>query len=287
MTADLSTALGRGQRGNRVLRQVYDASTGQLAIGVSPGSDAAEARAGDFTVYVDPTTRKSSVIPFVVPGGVRNSVIAGVGPGNALVVVNGAKARITKRLPTRVESVWPVGSGARHAVFQGSEIVRKPAYQYRDTLLSVDLVSGAVVPIVSPHIGPWGFTCLGDRAGGIVCNGSEDLRMTEILGIDDATGRKIWGFTEQQGAVPRITAAFHGVVYAQNGAKPVLLDISTGKYLSTSAPSSALSSSLELFDNAVQSPTAVTPYGGVYLQPATGTASYDNEAILVALRPTG
>ncbi len=57
VTADLAKLLGRGHRGNRVLRQAYDAATGQIAIGVTPGSDATEAKAGNFTVYADPKTR--------------------------------------------------------------------------------------------------------------------------------------------------------------------------------------------------------------------------------------
>lgn len=285
--ADLTTVLGRGQRGNRLQRQTYDATTGQIAIGVTPGSDAAEARAGDFTVYADPTTRKSAVIPFVVPGGVRNGVVAGVRSDRTLVMADGATARITKSIPHRFESVWPVGSGLRHAVFMGIEIVESPSRQYSATLLSVDLASGSIVSIKSSMPGLSGFSCLGDRAGTIACNGSQDLRKTEILGIDDTTGRKVWGFTEKQGAVPRVTAAFHGVAYAQNGAKPVLLDIATGKYLPTGAPTTPPSStSLSLYDNAVQSPTAVTPYGGVYLQPATGTDSFDFQAVLIALKPT-
>jgi hypothetical protein len=291
VTADLGKLLGRGHRGNRVQRQAYDVSTGQIAIGVTPGSDATEAKAGNFTVYADPKTRKASVIPFVTPGGVRNGVVAGIrktASGDTLVLANGATARITKRIPAGFEYLQPVGGGAKRAVFEGVELVESPAYAYRTTLLAVDLVSGSVERIKSPMTGLSGFTCLGDRAEVIVCHGSEDLRPTQLLALDDTTGKKIWGFTEKQRVVPRVTAAFHGVVYAQNGAKPVLLDAATGMYVSTSTPTPPRSTAaLSLFDNAVQSPTAVTPYGGVYLQPATGTANYDFETILIALRPTG
>ncbi len=294
VTADLAKLIGRGHRGNRVLRQAYDAATGQIAIGVTPGSNVTEAKAGNFTVYADPKTRKSSVIPFVTPGGVRNGVVAGIretASDDTLVLANGATARITKRIPVGFEFLQPVGGGAKHAVFQGVELVESPAYAYRTTLLSVDLVSGSIERIKSPMTGVSGFTCLGDRAEVIVCHGSEDLRPTQILAVDDTTGKKIWGFTEKQRVVPRVTAAFHGVVYAQNRAKPVLLDAATGMYVRTSTPtpppSTAVSGALSLFDNPMQSPTAVTPYGAVYLQPATGTANYDFETILIALRATG
>jgi len=294
VTADLGTLLGRGHRGNRVQSQAYDAATGQIAISVTPGSDATEAKAGDFTVYADPKTRKASVIPFVTPGGVLNGVVAGIRnttAGDTLVLINGATARITKTMRARFEYLRPAGSGAKHAVFQGTEIVELQALVYRTTLLSVDLVSGSIERIKSPITGLAGFTCLGDQAAAIVCTGSQDLRPTEILGIDDTTGKKRWGFTDKQGVVPRVTAAFHGVLYAQNRAKPVLLDGATGKYLPagtpTLPPSTSASEALSLYDNTIQSPTAVTSYGAAYLQAATGTAGYDFETILIALRPTG
>jgi hypothetical protein len=232
------------------------------------------------------------VIPFVVPGGVLNGVVTGVRKtaSDTIVLADGATGKITKQIRIGLEYVRPAGSGTKRALFDGTESVDSPTRAYRTTLLSVDLVSGSIERLTSPMIHWTGYTCFGDQAGLIVCNGSQDLRTTEILGIDDRTGKRIWSYTEKQRVVPRVTAAFHGVVYAQIAAQPVLLDARTGKALpgATPTPSAVTSagSALSLFDNKLQSPTAITPYGGIYLQDATGVAGYDFERILIALEPT-
>ncbi|WP_460661066.1 hypothetical protein [Kribbella swartbergensis] len=207
------------------------------------------------------------------------------------MLAHGATAKITKQIPTRLEILWPAGSGTRQAVFDGVDIVESPIRAYRTTLFSVDLVSGSIERIISRMPGMSDFTCFGDQADLIVCNGSQDLRSVEILGIADKTGKKLWGYTERQRVAPRVTAAFHGVVYAQSGGQPVLLEAASGRAIpaATRSPSGATPAgdALSLYDNQMQSPTAVTPYGAIYLQDATGAASLDFEKVLVTLTPTG
>ncbi len=126
--------------------------------------------------------------------------------------------------------------------------------------------------------------------------------------------------------MPAVTAAFHGVVYAQTDAQPVLLDATTGEDIPTSGPTpsgtpsdgthpvgghdadqgstpddstptpddngikepgSAFGSNMSLYDPKLgtPSPTAVTKYGGAYLQEALGD-DIENEKILIVLKPT-
>jgi hypothetical protein len=145
----------------------------------------------------------------------------------------------------------------------------------------------------------------------IVCTEVLPTGPKEILGFDDNTGKKAWGFTSESGArvVPRVTAAFHGVVYVQTEKQPVLLDAKTGEDLpsaSTSGSPSASSSDspsagdtpsdtksaggsdMSLYSGKLGSPGAVSPYGGVYgqLPQGGGYGSGDLQAILIYLKPT-
>ncbi len=77
---------------------------------------------------------------------------------------------------------------------------------------------------------------MGDRSqrGGLHRQGIGNS--SEIIGIDDTTGKKTWGYTDKAAnrLVPDVTAAFHGIVYGQTEAQPVLLDAATGNDVPTS-----------------------------------------------------
>jgi len=334
VAVDLTPVLGPGEGGDNVVSQAYDAATGQVAIGVSPGSEAAGKKAGTFTVYADPKTQKSTVIPFVVPAGVLNGVVAGAKGGNqegaadgTIVVADGASGKITKQIPQKQDYLFPAGNGTKRAYLTGhSYAAPKGSTEdiYNNVLYSVDIATGNVVPIKSPYVkDSMNYTCLGDRANAVVCTGKANNELPEILGVDDTSGKKAWGYTSESASrvVPDVTAAFHGVVYAQTEAQPVLMDAATGNDVPTSSsspsgsttpsdstsptdgssptegstpsgdpssqgkdPSSTNGSDMSLYNGKMRSPVAVTPYGGTYLQDIVDSTSFDD--VLIALAPT-
>jgi hypothetical protein len=105
VTADLTPALGAGQGGDNVVSQAYGAATGQIVIGVGADGEEAAKKGGEvFTVYADPKTQKSNVIPFVTPAGVLNGVVAGAKGSNregaadgTIVIADGPTDKITKQ----------------------------------------------------------------------------------------------------------------------------------------------------------------------------------------------
>ncbi|MGW1341794.1 hypothetical protein ACWCOV_12120 [Kribbella sp. NPDC002412] len=328
VAVDLTPLLGPGEGGDDVVSQAYDAATGQVAIGVSPGSEAAAKKAGTFTVYADPKTQKSSVIPFVSAAGVLNGVVAGAKGRNqegaadgTIVLADGATGKITKQFPTKQNYLWPVGNGTKRAYLAGNSYVssKKGTLEdvYDNVLYSVDIATGAVVPQKAAYTeDSMSFKCFGDKANAAVCTGSDNNKKLEILGLDDTTGKKTWGYTSDSASrvIPEVTAAFHGIVYAQTEAQPVLMDAVTGEDVKTNAPTptdgttptdgsspsegstptgnpssqgadpgSANGSDMSLYTGKPQSPDAVSQYGGAYLT-STGQSSYI--AVLIALAPT-
>jgi hypothetical protein len=342
VTADLTTVLGPGEGGDDVVSQAYDANTGQLAVGVSAGSPEAAKKAGTFTVYADPKTQKATVIPFVAAAGVLNGTVAGSKGRNqegaadgTIVIADGASGKISKQIPTKQNYLKPAGNGVKRAYFSGSSYVSSKTGTmesvYNNVLYSVDIATGAVVETKPqlPNDDGIDFTCLGDQANAVVCTTGAQADEREVLGLDDTTGKKTWGYTSESASriVPTVTAAFHGVVYAQTDAQPVLLDAATGQDVPVSGPTpssgaspsdgstpsdgasdgstpsegatpsqdpgaqgndpgSANGSDLSYYDNKLRSPTAVTQYGGVYLQDPSGPGSSGFEEILIALKPT-
>ena len=112
-------------------------------------------------------------------------------------------------------------------------------------MYSIDIATGAVVPIPAQVVDHQiRFRCLGDEANAVVCAEGAG-NSSEIIGIDDTTGKKTWGYTDKAAnrIVPDVTAAFHGVVYGQTEAQPVLLDAATGNDVPTSAPTPSDSTS--------------------------------------------
>ncbi len=323
VTADLTPALGAGQGGDNVVSQAYDAATGQIVVGVGAAGEAAAKKGGEvFTVYADPKTQKSTVIPFVTPAGVLNGVVAGAKGGNqegaadgTIVIADGATGKITKQTPTKQDYLNAAGSGSKRAYLASNSYTGND--KYKNALYSVDIASGAVVQTKSQVVDEQlsSFTCWGDQAKAVVCTSGESGGK-EIIGFDDTTGKKTWGHTDQSASrvVPAVTAAFHGIVYAQAEAQPVLMDAATGADVPTSTPTassmpsagatptegatptdgtppqgndpgSANGSDMSLYDGKPKSPTAVTQYGGAYLQAPSGS-NYDFQSILIALAPT-
>lgn len=308
VVADLTPVLGPGGAADNVVSQAYDAATGQIVVGVSPYDGTGHGKT--VAVYADPKTQKSSLIPEVTPAGVLNGVIVGAKSAEregsslgAIVVANAVTGKITKQTPVGKDYLHPAGSGAKHAFLSGSEY-EKPDPQtgmsrYSNVLYSIDIASGAVVPIKSSIIGgSLNYTCLGDRANAVVCTGKANQDKAEILGVDDSTGKKTWGYTKESASriIPDVTAAFHGIVYAQAEVQPVLMDAVTGEDVKTPSevatptagtsqgadPGSANGSDMSLFNGELRSPVAVTQYGGTYLQEKLGSGFYTN---LIALTP--
>ncbi|WP_208614629.1 hypothetical protein [Streptomyces regalis] len=307
VTADLTPALGAGQGGDNVVSQAYDAATGQIVVGVGAAGEEAANKGGEvFTVYADPKTQKSTVIPFVTPAGVLNGVVAGAkgrnleGAGDGTIVIaDGTTGKITKQTSTKQDYLNPAGSGSKRAYLASNSYEGND--KYNNVLYSVDYASGAVVQtklqVVDDQVST--ATCWGDQAKAVVCTSGTSGASggKEIIGFDDTTGKKTWGYTGKSASrlVPAVTAAFHGVVYAQSEVQPVLMDAATGADIRTPSatsmpsfskdPSTTNGSDMSLYDGKLRSPTAVTQYGGAYLQ-APGGSNYDLQSVLIAMAPT-
>ncbi|MGW5192410.1 hypothetical protein ACWEOO_24405 [Kribbella sp. NPDC004138] len=331
--AEVSTPVSTvdGSFGNPELKNVqYDPETGQVAIGVS-ASDRLIVKTRFATVYADPATKKSTVVPGVLPGAVHGGVLAGAkaeSKENAndagVVLVDGASGKVTKQIPLKQGDVEPLTGGAKHAFFYGT-LYSSNTMKDVGSLYSVDLSTGTVVKSVPGLPEGGGYDCTWDHASSIVCRDSAPSGQHEIFGLDDSTGKKTWGWTTESGerVVPRVTAAYHGVVYVQTEKQAVLMDAKTGEDLPGASPSgtpsgspsagetpsssdspsdsnsstasatpsdqkSAGGSDMSLYDGKLGSPGAVSPYGGVYTQlpQGGGFGSSDLRAVLVYLKPS-
>ncbi|MFF0339461.1 hypothetical protein [Kribbella sp. NPDC004875] len=310
----------------------FDPETGQVAIGVgasgSPG--------GGKTVFADPKTKKATVIPGFLAAAVHGGVVAGAKTSSnqssadgTVVLADGASGKITKQIPLKQVSLTGIAGGLKHAYFYGT-ISKEGTYGSEDvgSLFAVDLTTGAVVksaPGLSAR-DSGGYQCVWDQASAIACHENQPTGPKEILGFDDTTGKKAWGWNSLSGGrvVPDVTAAFHGVVYVQTEKQGVLLDGKTGQDLPSPTPSSGASESspstgstpsdsdsptsgdtpsdsdspsdgsspggsdMSEYNGTQGSPDAVSPYGGVYSQFPTGGAgsSLDTETVCVYLKPT-
>lgn len=337
---DLSAAIGPDQGGDDVVSQAYDPNTGQIAVGLSPNSEQAAKKVGNFTAYADPATKKGSVIPFVRAAGVLNGVVTGAkgteregSTDLAVAVADGATGKLKKTTPIPMNYLDPLATASKHAYLYGHKYVSPPPGKYDGHYVSsfyaVDLTTGAVVETKrppQPKDVP-SYSCVADQASGVACNGNDNNENIEILGFDDKTGKKAWGWTTTSAnrVVPKITAAFHGLVYAQAETDAVLLNAANGQDVPSPTPTPAdgatptegstpsdgssptegaspsdgssptngpssqgpgdTGSDLSLLSGKVKSPTTVTSYGGVYLQDPGGD-DYDTETILVVLKAT-
>lgn len=332
----VSTVNGSGDRAlgsPGLMNAAYDPETGQVAVGVIAAGSVTVAKTV-MAVYADPKTQKATIIPGINPAAVHSGVVAGekgsddasVADG-AILLVDGPSGKVTKQLLLKQSVLNPLAGAAKHAYFYGMKYTNYDAGTKVEAIFAVDLSTGAVVQTVPtiPQESDSTLACFADRATSVVCTSTTISQgPQEIIGFDDATGKKAWGFTGKSGGrnVPAVTAAFHGVVYARTEAQPVLLNAKTGQDLPSAAPSGGPSSSgtpssgdtpssagtpssgvtpsdngtpgndnadagLSLFDGRVGSPEAVSPAGGVYRQEPSGNdPSSDLESVCVYLKPS-
>ncbi|MGW7686546.1 hypothetical protein ACWGID_37740 [Kribbella sp. NPDC054772] len=325
-TVDGTGAVAAGTPSLRNLR--FDPETGQVAIGVSAS--------GGKTVFADPKTKKATVIPGVLAAAVHGGVVAGAkstdgrsSDDGTVLIADGASGKITKQIPLKGVSLSEIAGGTKHAYFYGT-VTKEGTYGSEEvgSFYSVDLATGAVVKsapgLTARDSG--GYSCVWDQVSSIACREAQPTGPQEIVGFDDTTGKKAWGWTSLTGGrvVPSVTAAFHGVVYVQTEKQGVLLDGKTGQDLPGASPSGGPSESspsagstpsdsdspssgdtpsdsdspsdgstpggsdMSEYNGTQGSPDAVSPYGGVYSQAPTGAtgSTLSVETICVYLKPT-
>ena len=328
VSAKVSTLQGTGDLASgtpSLTTASVDAETGQVAVGVTTAGGVEEQ-----TVYADPATKKSTVLPDISPAAVHAGVVAGTqskssekGDGSVRLV-DGASGKVTKQVPLKQAYLEPLTGGAKYAYFYGHKEATYAGGTQGEAFFAIDLSTGAVAQTVAAAPSDYDVkvACLSDQAAAVVCTSTtQQGHPLEVLGFDDSTGKKTWGFTDKSEGrvVPRVTAAFHGVVYAQTEAQPVLLDAKTGQDLpsagSSESPSagetpsssdtpsdsgsptagdtpsdtqSAGGSDMSLFNGKPESPDAVSPYGGIYGQLPQGNSvgSTDLQSVTVFLKPT-
>jgi hypothetical protein len=331
VSAKVSTVQGTGVTASgtpSLAAAAVDPETGQIAVGVSTAGTMNKYQ----TVYADPATQKSTIVPDMNPAAVHSGVVAGTQgaasdkPNGAVRLVDGASGKVTKQVPLNQAYLEPLAGGSKHAYFYGHKEVSYTGGTKGEAIFVVDVSTGAVTQTVAaaPSTSDVKVACLGDQATSVVCTSTTvQGHPLEIAGFDDTTGKKVWGFTDasEGRVVPRVTAAFHGVVYAQTEAQPVLLDAKTGQDLpssgSSSSPSASSSDSpstgetpsgsdsptssdtpsdtksaggsdMSLYNGKPGSPDAVSPYGAVYgqLPQGGGYGSSDLQLVMIYLKPT-
>jgi len=328
VTTDVSAKFGPGATAADITAQAYDAATGQVVFGLLAQNPATH-KSTPFTVFADPKTQQANITAEITPAAVLNGTVVGAKASNeegahdgTIVVFDGASGKISKQIPTKMDYLRPAVSGGKHAYLNGSSYVpnsKSMKYTYDSGLYAVDIATGAMVGQIKSTLGTekaYGFTCLSDQATAVVCSTGENLGTEEIIGIDDSTGKKVWGYNKNSASrvVPVITGAFHGVAYGTAQEQPVMLDAKTGADIPqpssgvsttpsasgtpTETPSDAptgtpsqdvgsmFGSDLSQFDPKLgtPSPTAITEYGATYLQNDKAD-NYDIDKILIAMKP--
>lgn len=81
-----------------------------------------------------------------------------------------------------------------------------------------------------------GADCFDDRQQVLVCVKYEEPVIPSdtnnaIVAFDRETAEPLWGFADQDGdrVVPRVRAAFHGLIYAEPDDGPVLMNATDGE----------------------------------------------------------
>jgi hypothetical protein len=228
-----------------------DPATGQLAVGVAPTSMIG-AKSGVITVTGDPATKKGAGVPFMRPAGISKGVVVGAqGKENtqrSLALIDAATGRVTKTgLLPGLWGLTPTGSnGGKYAYLYGQRYDKNLGDgEYVGSVYAVDPATGAIVQTKSAVTKTQfllNYSCLADGQKTVVCTADRpEASEAEIIGFDDTTGRKVWGYTDANAArvVPEVTAAFHGMLYATAENKVVLLDALTGKDIPAPTPTVA------------------------------------------------
>ncbi|MEV0803535.1 hypothetical protein AB0I34_37990 [Kribbella sp. NPDC050281] len=327
---DLTPLLGPDNGGKDIVSQTYDAATGQIAVAVSAGSPENAKKAGTFTVFADPKAKKSTVTPFFAVAGLLDGKMAGtIGDGQegatdlTVATADATTGKVTKKTPVKANYLWPAGFGGKRAYLSGSVYVPaapgKLDGYYSSSVYSVDIATGAFTTLTSTlkdEMNSVRYECRGDQKNSVVCGGSRQLESVEIIGFDDSTGKKVWGYTNESASrvVPNVTTVFHGVVYAQAEKDAVLLDAATGQDIASPTPtpgddgtpsatgtpsestpteSSSSSDNIGGFGDTTllygepKSPSMVSTYGSVYLLEPGDKAPMSTETVLVVQKAIG
>jgi hypothetical protein len=306
----------------------YDVESGQVVVGTAGPVD----KSGDssaVTLFADPATKKATQVPGISPAAVHDGAIAGsTGPSStnandaSMAIADGPSGKVTKKVGPLQTGYENLAGGGKHAYFKGSKYV---SFEKGWTLglYAVDLSTGAVtttpLPGIQSSTQDSALICDYDAATSVVCTGKTGPQgIATIIGLDDTSGKKAWGFTDESGNrnVPDVTAAYHGVLYAQTEAQAVLIDAKTGADLPSKAPSGSSSPStgdtpsdgdsptagdtpsdggtpsdsgtpsdgtspgngdLGLWAGKLDSPESVSPYGGIFKQAPHGDYSVTSE----------
>jgi hypothetical protein len=279
VTVDLSAKFGPGTGAAGVSEQLIDPATGQVALGL--GADGEGSRKNGsygFTVFADPKTQKANIVPFISPAGLLNGTVVGAKGSNqenahdgTIVVFDGASGKVSKQIPTKMNYLRPAVGGTKHAYLNGSAYVpnsKSLKYTYESGLYVVDIATGTLVGQVKSTLGTekaFHFNCLADQASAVVCSTGENMGTDEIVGIDDTTGKKVWGYNKNSASrvVPLVTGAFHGVVYGHAQEQPVMLDAKTGADIPqpSTAPSETPSASTTPTDDGSNTSPTGEPTG--------------------------
>ncbi|MFI6829418.1 hypothetical protein ACIBG5_20160 [Kribbella sp. NPDC050241] len=333
---DLTPLLGPDNGGKDIVSQTYDAATGQIAVAVSAGSAENAKKAGTFTVFADPKAKKSTVTPFFAVAGLLDGKMAGaVGDGQegatdlTIATADATTGKVTKKTPVKANYLRPAGFGAKRAYLSGSVYVPAPPGKldgyYASSVYSVDIAGGTFTTLTSTlkdDMSSVSYECRGDQKNSVVCSGSRQLESVEIIGFDDSTGKKVWGYTNESASrvVPSVTTVFHGVVYAQAEKDAVLMDAATGQDIASPTPtpgdggtpsdgatpsangtpsestpteSSSSSDNIGGFGDTTllygepKSPSMVSTYGSVYLLEPGDKAPMSTETVLVVQKAIG
>lgn len=244
-----------------------DPATGQMAVGVAPTS-LIGAKSGIITVIGDPGTKKGVAVPFMVPAGISKGVLVGAqGKDNTrrtVALVDAATGKVTKSgLLSGLWGLTPTGSnGGKYAYLYGQKYDKSLGFAggYVGSLYAVDPATGTVVQTKSAVKDTQfllNYSCLADGKKTVVCTANlPEANEPEIIGFDDTTGKKAWGYTGKSAGrvVPEVTAAFHGVLYATAENKVVLVNALTGQDIPAPTPTTTPTDSA--------SPGASTTPGG-------------------------
>lgn len=212
---------------------VVDTATGQAAVGLAPAS-LIGAKAGTFGVFGDPATKKGTTVPFLEPAGLSKGVMVGAfGKDNSRRTLAGVDVNTKATKFTGLKGVYylePIGHGDKHAYFWG-ELYDTKTSKESHAVYAVDMATGRPTQAPSAHDNPLtDLNCFNDRTA-VVCASRGEAPTREIIGFDDSTGKKAWGWGGENSprVVPVVNTLFHGVVYGYTPNGPALLDAAGGK----------------------------------------------------------
>ncbi|MEV8377825.1 hypothetical protein AB0P21_34115 [Kribbella sp. NPDC056861] len=336
VSTDLTSTVGPGTTGGSLTNQEYDPATGQFAVTLGTKASGNNLNSGFATAYADPATKKGLVIPTVEVAGVLNGTVVGAkgrSQENAkdlsIVAIDGATGAVKKNIPTPTTNYLSAeSSGGKHAYLSGTSYVQDTKYTHHTdtTLYAVDFASLAVAETKLPKGEDGiGFGCLSDHVSSLICNyvtkAADGTEVKEIMGLDDATGKKSWGFSSASASrvVPTITTMYNGYAYGKAETLPAVLDAKTGQDVPAPAPPPGSTPSTSesptpagttptddsgatpdgnpspgrpawgdpsLIFGEPLSPEAVSKYGSTYLLSAAGKAP-GSERILVVQKAIG